>query len=142
MNYSIQDISKKTGLTISTLRYYDKEGLFPNLERKESNYRVFTELELETLKIIACFKKAGLSISEIRKYMELIKKGDDTLKERLDIMVHQKEALEKKKKEIEESIACVEWKISYYEQALQDGTEKYVHEKFLKEKGLNEKSNY
>lgn len=139
MNYSIQDISKKTGLTISTLRYYDKEGLFPNLERKESNYRVFTELELETLKIIACFKKAGLSISEIRKYMELIKKGDDTLKERLDIMVHQKEALEKQKKEIEESIACVEWKISYYEQALQDGTEKYVHEKFLKEKGLNEK---
>ena len=142
MNYSIQDISRKTGLTISTLRYYDKEGLFPNLERKESNYRVFTELELETLKIIACFKKAGLSISEIRKYMELIKKGDDTLKERLDIMVHQKEALEKQKKEIEESIACVEWKISYYEQALQDGTEKYVHEKFLKEKGLNEKSNY
>lgn len=142
MNYSIQDISKKTGLTISTLRYYDKEGLFLNLERKESNYRVFTELELETLKIIACFKKAGLSISEIRKYMELIKKGDDTLKERLDIMVHQKEALEKQKKEIEESIACVEWKISYYEQALQDGTEKYVHEKFLKEKGLNEKSNY
>lgn len=142
MNYSIQDISKKTGLTISTLRYYDKEGLFPNLERKESNYRVFTELELETLKIIACFKKAGLSISEIRKYMELIKKGDVTLKERLDIMVHQKEALEKQKKEIEESIACVEWKISYYEQALQDGTEKYVHEKFLKEKWLNEKSNY
>ncbi len=142
MNYSIQDISKKTCLTISTLRYYDKEGLFPNLERKESNYRVFTELELETLKIIACFKKAGLSISEIRKYMELIQKGDDTLKERLDIMVHQKEALEKQKKEIEESIACVEWKISYYEQALQDGTEKYVHEKFLKEKGLNEKSNY
>ena len=136
MNYSIQDISKKTGLTISTLRYYDKEGLFPNLERKESNYRVFTELELETLKIIACFKKAGLSISEIRKYMELIKKGDVTLKERLDIMVHQKEALEKQKKEIEESIACVEWKISYYEQALQDGTEKYVHENFLKEKGI------
>ena len=142
MNYSIQDISKKTGLTISTLRYYDKEGLFPNLERKESNYRVFTELELEALKIIACFKKAGLSIPEIRKYMELIKKGDVTLKERLDIMVHQKEALEKQKKEIEESIACVEWKISYYEQALQDGTEKYVHEKFLKEKGINEKSNY
>lgn len=142
MNYSIQDISKKTGLTISTLRYYDKEGLFLNLERKESNYRVFTELELETLKIIACFKKAGLSISEIRKYMELIQKGDVTLKERLDIMAHQKEALEKQKKEIEESIACVEWKISYYEQALQDGTEKYVHEKFLKEKGLNEKSNY
>lgn len=142
MNYSIQDISKKTGLTISTLRYYDKEGLFSNLERKESNYRVFTELELKTLKIIACFKKAGLSIPEIRKYMELIKKGDVTLKERLDIMVHQKEALEKQKKEIEESIACVEWKISYYEQALQDGTEKYVHEKFLKEKGLNEKSNY
>ena len=136
MNYSIQDISKKTGLTISTLRYYDKEGLFPNLERKESNYRVFTELELETLKIIACFKKAGLSISEIRKYMELIQKGDETLKERLDIMVHQKEALEKQKKEIEESIACIEWKISYYEQALQDGTEKYVHEKFLKEKGI------
>lgn len=54
MNYSIQEISKKTGLTISTLRYYDKEGLFPRLERKESNYRIFTELELETLRIYWC----------------------------------------------------------------------------------------
>ena len=61
---------------------------------------MFTELELETLKIIACFKKAGLSIHEIRKYMELIQKGDVTLKERLDIMVHQKEALEKQKKKL------------------------------------------
>ncbi len=136
MNYSIQEISKKTGLTISTLRYYDKEGLFPRLERKESNYRIFTELELETLRIIACFKKAGLSIPEIREYMQLIQKGDDTLEERLDIMKRQKEALEKQKKEIEESLACVEWKISYYEQAVQDGTEKYVHEKFLKERGI------
>lgn len=68
--------------------------------------------------------------------MQLIQKGDDTLEERLDIMKRQKEALEKQKKEIEESLACVEWKISYYEQAVQDGTEKYVHEKFLKERGI------
>ncbi|HBF67921.1 MAG TPA: MerR family transcriptional regulator, partial [Firmicutes bacterium] len=136
MNYSIQEISKKTGLTISTLRYYDKEGLFPFLKRKESNYRVFTELELETLRIIACFKKAGLSIPEIREYMQLIQEGDETLKERLNIMKHQKEELEKQKHEIEESLACVERKISYYEQAINDGTEKYVHDRFLKERGL------
>lgn len=68
--------------------------------------------------------------------MQLIQKGDDTLEERLDIMKRQKEALEKQKKEIEESLACVEWKISYYEQAVQDGTEKYVHERLLKERGI------
>lgn len=55
MEYSIKEMSEKTGLSIPTLRFYDKEGLFPNLERKSSNYRTFTDSELDVVKIIECF---------------------------------------------------------------------------------------
>lgn len=135
--YTIQEVSKITGLSQATLRYYDNEGLFPHLERKESNYRMFTDLELETLRIIECFKKAGLSIKQIRHYMKLIQEGDSTLKERLDIMENQKKALLNQLEEINKSLECVDFKINYYKKAITDGTEKYVHEEFLKMKGIN-----
>lgn len=83
MEYSIKEMSEKTGLSIPTLRFYDKEGLFPNLERKSSNYRTFTDSELDVVKIIECFKKAGLSLKEIKHYMELVKKDLQHLKKDL-----------------------------------------------------------
>lgn len=119
MNYTIKQVSQITGLSIPTLRYYDKENLFPKLERKDSNYRIFTEAELEIIRVIRCFKKAGLEIKEMKHYMDLTKQGDSSLEERLAIMVHQKELLEAKKKEFDDSIALVDWKISFYQQAIQ-----------------------
>ena len=64
MEYTIGEVSKMFGLSISTLRYYDKEGLFPNIERK-SGIRKFSEKEIDSLKIIECLKKSGLEIKEI-----------------------------------------------------------------------------
>lgn len=119
MNYTIKQVSQITGLSIPTLRYYDKENLFPKLERKDSNYRIFTEAELEIIRVIRCFKKAGLEIKEMKHYMDLTKQGDSSLEERLAIMVHQKELLEAKKKEFDDSIALVDWKISFYQKAIQ-----------------------
>lgn len=60
MGYTIKEVSEMTGLSISTLRYYDKMGLLPLLERKQSGYRNFTDGDIEMLKIIDSFKKAGL----------------------------------------------------------------------------------
>lgn len=65
MEYSIKEMSEKTGLSIPTLRFYDKEGLFPNLERKSSNYRTFTDSELDVVKIIECFKKLDYRLRKL-----------------------------------------------------------------------------
>ena len=59
MGYSIKDVATLTGLSEATLRYYDKEGLFPDMQRKKSGYRIFTDHELEQIKYIECFKISG-----------------------------------------------------------------------------------
>lgn len=79
MNYTIKKVSEMTGLSIPTIRYYDKEGLLPDLQRKESGYRVFSDQDLEAIGLIACFKESGLTIREIRHFISLVRQGDITL---------------------------------------------------------------
>ena len=70
MEYSIGRVSEMFGLPVSTLRYYDKDGLFPNIERV-SGIRKFSDRELESLRVIECLKKSGLEIKDIKQFMEL-----------------------------------------------------------------------
>ena len=79
--YTIGQISEMFNIPVSTLRYYDKEGLFPNMKR-ESNIRKFDDSEIETLRIIECLKKSGMEIKDIRRYMELCSKCSSTYAER------------------------------------------------------------
>ena len=76
MNYTIKKVSEMTGLSIPTIRYYDNEGLLPDLQRKESGYRVFSDRDLEAIDLIHCFKESGLTIREIRHFMKLQQKQD------------------------------------------------------------------
>ena len=84
MGYLIKQVSEMTRLSIDTLRFYDREGLLPNLKRKGSGYRVFHEIDLETIRIIECFKKSGMLIKDIKRYMYLFMEGESTLQERYD----------------------------------------------------------
>lgn len=76
--YTIGQVSERFDLPVSTLRYYDKEGLFPNLTRT-SGARRFGEQELEALRVIECLKRSGLEIREIRQFMEWCAPGGDPL---------------------------------------------------------------
>ena len=67
--YTIGQVAEKFGMPISTLRYYDKQGLFPNMERV-SGIRRFSEQEIEALRVIECLKKAGMEIRDIRQFMD------------------------------------------------------------------------
>ena len=69
MKYTIKQVSEMTGLPIPTLRYYDKEGLLPALEHKDSGYRVFHDIDIQNIEVIECFKKTGMAIKDIREYM-------------------------------------------------------------------------
>lgn len=122
MYYTISEVAKKFNLTISTLRYYDNEGLFPNLERK-SGVRMFQDREIETIRVIECLKKSGLEIKKIKHFMELCQKGSSTYKERKKIFDKQQELVNKEIKKLKNTLNMLKFKSWYYEQALIDGNE-------------------
>lgn len=122
MVYTVGEMAKLLGVTASTLRYYDKEGLLPFVERSSGGIRMFRESDIEWLRVIECMKKAGMSIKDIRQYIELALKGDDTIELRLMMFRRQKEVLQQKMAEMQHTMAMVEFKCWYYETAKAAGT--------------------
>ena len=84
--YSIQEVSKKTGLTAHTLRYYEKEGLSSGVERTQGGFRQYTDEDLEALGLICCLKNTGMSLQDIAQFVELTHQGECTLKERVELL--------------------------------------------------------
>lgn len=112
-------------IPVSTLRYYDKEGLFPSIKR-ESNIRKFDDSELETLRIIDCLKKSGMEIKDIRRYMELCSKGNSTYPERKALFDKQRESVENEIKRLEKTLDMLKFKCWYYDRAIADGNEEHI----------------
>ncbi len=125
--YTIGQVSKMLNLPISTLRYYDKEGLFPNLER-ESGMRKFTDNEIEALRVIECLKKSGLEIKDIKQFMDWCKEGPSTYKDRLELILKQREKIEKEIQQLNKTLDMLQYKTWYYTEAIKDGNEKRVRE--------------
>lgn len=123
--YSIGEISKMFQLPISTLRYYDKEGLFPHLKRV-NGIRQFSESEIETLRVIDCLKKSGLEIKEIKEYMSLCSLGNTTLKQRKEIFEKQKEEVLQEMEKLQKVLSMLNYKCWYYDQAIEKNDEAYV----------------
>ncbi len=123
--YSIGEISKMFQLPISTLRYYDKEGLFPHLKRV-NGVRQFSESEVETLRVIDCLKKSGLEIKEIKEYMSLCSLGNTTLKQRKAIFEKQKEEVLQEMENLQKVLSMLNYKCWYYDQAIEKNDEAYV----------------
>jgi regulatory protein len=104
--YSIGQVAKMFDLPISTLRYYDKEGLFPDMQRK-GNQRIFTEAELECLRVIACMKKSGLEIKDIKQYFDWCREGSSTYKLRQELFLKQRSEIEDEIKKLQATKACL-----------------------------------
>ena len=125
--YTIGQVSELFGLPISTLRYYDKEGLFPHMERT-SGIRRFGEHELEALRVIECLKKSGMNIKEIRQFMDWCAQGSSTYPTRLEFFQKQKKIVEKEIEKMEKVLDMIRFKCWYYEQAIKDGSEDHINE--------------
>jgi len=128
--YSIKEVSEMTNLSIPTLRYYDREGLLPTLQRKESGYRVFSDIDLSMIEILECFKKSGLQIKEMKHFIDLIKQGDASLEARYNLFVERKEAVEAQIAELQEMLELLNHKCWYYKTAMEAGTEAIHYGKF------------
>ena len=120
--YTIGQVSEMFGLPISTLRYYDKEGLFPNMER-QSGIRRFSETEIEALRVIECLKASGLEIRDIRQFMDWVKEGPSTYDKRKALFEARRDAVEAEIARLQKMLDMVKFKCWYYETALKDGNE-------------------
>ena len=123
--YTVGQVSKMFGLPISTLRYYDKQGLFPNMKRR-SGIRKFSDTEMEALRVIECLKKSGLQIKDIKQFMDWCKEGASTYPQRKALIEKQREALETEVIHMNKVLDMLKFKCWYYEQATRDGNEDRV----------------
>ena len=120
--YTIGQISELYHIPISTLRYYDKEGFFPDLERK-GNIRLFSDSELEALHVIECLKKSGLESKEIKQFFQWVSEGSFTYADRKELFEHRREAVLEQMKSLEKTLAMLKFKCWYYEKAMAAGNE-------------------
>ncbi|WP_302132794.1 MerR family transcriptional regulator [Thomasclavelia spiroformis] len=126
MAYTIGEMSKMLNVSSSTIRYYDKEGLLPFVERTEGGIRVFKEKDYEFLKIIHCLKATGMQIKDIRKFILLVIQGDKTIDARLKLFQNQRNEVEKQIQQLEEALDTIKFKCWYYETAKVVGNTEFV----------------
>lgn len=122
MFYTVGEMAKQLGITPSTIRYYDKEGLLPFVERSNGGIRVFKDEDYEWLKIIICLKKTGMKLHDIKRFIEMVMEGDETINERLDLILTQKAIVKKQIEELEDTLKTLEFKEWYYKTAKEAGT--------------------
>ena len=120
--YTIGQVAKMFGLPISTLRYYDKQGLFSKMERV-SGIRKFSESEIEALRVIECLKKAGMEIKDIRHLMDMCVQGPSTYPQRKALFETHKERMEAEIERMNRTLDMLKFKCWYYAQAMRDGSE-------------------
>ncbi|MBO1511479.1 MerR family transcriptional regulator [Metabacillus bambusae] len=121
--YSISEVAKELNLTVYTLRYYDKEGLMPFVERTSNGTRLFKESDIGALKVIECLKSTGMPIKEIKNFIDWCSDGDSTLQQRNDMFMERKAIVEAQMEELKKTMELIEHKCLYYKTALDAGTE-------------------
>lgn len=122
MIYTIGEAAKKMGVAPSTLRYYDKEGLLPFVERSNGGIRMFSDEDFEWLSLIECLKRTEMPIKEIKIFIQWCMAGDTTIEQRLEQIKKQKAVIETKIAELQNTLDALNYKEWYYETAKAAGT--------------------
>jgi len=117
MGYSIAEVAEKTHLTTHTLRFYEKEGLLPFVNRSDSGNRDFIDKDLEWLELICCLKKTGMPIKKIKEYIQLCLEGDSTLEVRRQIFLNHREEVVNGIADLQKNLEKIDCKINYYHSA-------------------------
>ena len=132
----MKETCKKTGLSYDTLKYYCNEGLIPHVKRDKNNYRVFDENDIAWINSLSCLKNCEMTINEMKEYLQLCLKGEETIPERQRILEKKLKKLEHKVQKINESIDFIHWKQNFYEDVL-NGKVKYFSNLIQKDDDLS-----
>ena len=123
--YTMMQVCRETDMTYQALKYYCNEGLVPNVKRDANNRRVFDERDVKWIKDLVCLKKCGMSIQEMKEYLELCMQGQKAIPQRKEMLARKQEALQSSIRELEDSISYIDWKQNFYDEVL-SGKRPYV----------------
>lgn len=118
MIYTMMQTCKETGMTYQALKFYCNEGLVPNVKRDKNDRRIFDERDIAWIKSLACLKKCGMSIQEMKDYLALCLQGEETIPQRKELLYRKQEALYAAIGELQDSIAYIDWKQNFYDEVL------------------------
>ena len=116
--YTIHEVSEKTGLSAHTLRYYEKEKLLPNVVRSAGGFRQYSEEDLEALGMICCLKNTGMPLQDISRFMALTREGDQTLRERCELLKKHRDTVMARMEEMQRHLDKVTWKVDHFTERL------------------------
>jgi MerR family transcriptional regulator, aldehyde-responsive regulator len=116
------EMSERTGVTLDTLRYYEREGLLDNVARAESGHRRYSEGDVLWVEVLRCLRETGMTIEELRYYCDLGAQGDHTEPERLKLLTDHRRKVEAQIAERRKALRLIDHKISFYRTAIADGT--------------------
>nr|WP_294527644.1 MerR family transcriptional regulator [uncultured Blautia sp.] len=116
--YTMKQACKKAGMTYETLKFYCNEGLVPNVKRDKNNYRLFDDADIKWIQNLTCLKKCGMSIRDMKLYLQLCSQGDFTLTQRKEILVRQRACLLAQIQDLNEHMSFINWKLDLYDQLL------------------------
>jgi MerR family transcriptional regulator, aldehyde-responsive regulator len=114
----IAEVSEQYGLSVDTLRYYERVGLIPPVQRNAGGIRDYSELDLRRVDFIKCMRSAGLPIEVLIDYVELVQRGDETIDARKEILKEQRELLATRMQEMQKTLDILDHKIEVYEHAV------------------------
>ncbi len=115
---TISEVSGKYGLSVDTLRYYEKAGLIPPVNRKENGIRDYTETDCGWVEFVKCMRGAGLSIEVLTQYIALYAKGNRTLQKRKNLLVAERDRLKERIEQMQQTLKRLNDKIDVYEQRI------------------------
>jgi len=122
----IAEVSERYGISLDTLRYYERIGLIPPVNRDQGGIRNYTEIDLRRVDFIKCMRSAGLPIEVLIEYVALVQQGDQTIEARREILKEQREQLATRMTEIQKTLDILDHKIEVYENAVLTKEKKIV----------------
>jgi DNA-binding transcriptional MerR regulator len=114
----IAEVSERYGISLDTLRYYERIGLIPPVNRNKSGIRDYSEIDLKWIEFIKCMRSAGLPIEVLVEYVGLVQQGDSTINARKEILKEQREQLVANIREMQKTLDMLDYKIEVYENAV------------------------
>lgn len=134
MAYTIGEVAELFQIPASTLRYYDKKGLLPMVERKKDGIRFFTDKDLQGIETIEYLKKSGMPLKDIKKFIDWCNEGEKTLQKRYELFLERRDLVKQEIKDLEETLKIIEAKCAYYEEAIEKGYEDQSNCPFVTQK--------
>lgn len=128
--YSMKKACQLTGLSYDTIKFYCNKGLVPNVKRDKNNYRIFDQATIEWLKSLSCLKNCGMSIAEMKEYLDLCLEGPLSIPQRQLMLLEKKDSLLENLQSLQEALNYIDNKQQFYKDVLDKKIE-YVSNLYL-----------